>query len=180
MSRGRDEFKRIWGNRKLTDNWRISRKIKLIEIEETNTKNIENSISVSSDIKDNNEISKENLLKKIPFEESEKNNLKKEIEISYFKVGKIYIQQLDEIQLGKNYFDKLLKEFDKSEYIPEVLYLLYLTIKASEPKIAEVYKENLLNNFPNNFLGSRRRPLRCEATKAIAIPSALFIILLPQ
>ena len=152
VSRGRDEFKRIWGNRKLTDNWRISRKIKLIEIEETNTKNIENSISVSSDIKDNNEISKENLLKKIPFEESEKNNLKKEIEISYFKVGKIYIQQLDEIQLGKNYFDKLLKEFDKSEYIPEVLYLLYLTIKDSEPKIAEVYKENLLTNFPNNLL----------------------------
>ena len=25
VSRGRDEFKRIWGNRKLTDNWRISR-----------------------------------------------------------------------------------------------------------------------------------------------------------
>ena len=40
-----------------------------------------------------------------------KQNLKKEIEISYFKVGKIYIQQLNEIQLGKTYFDKLLNEF---------------------------------------------------------------------
>ena len=152
VSRGRDEFKRIWGNRKLTDNWRISRKIKLLEIEETNIKNIENSTSVSSNIEDNNGINRENLLKKIPFDENEKNNLKKEIEISYFKVGKIYIQQLNEIQLGKKYFDKLLNEFDKSEYIPEVLYLLYLTIKESEPKIAEVYKEKLLNNFPNNLL----------------------------
>ena len=152
VSRGRDEFKRIWGNRKLTDNWRISRKIKLIEIEETNIKNIENSTSVSSNIRDNNGINRENLLKKIPFDENEKNNLKKEIEISYFKVGKIYIQQLNEIKLGKKYFDKLLNEFDKSEYIPEVLYLLYLTIKESEPKIAEVYKEKLLNNFPNHLL----------------------------
>jgi len=152
VSRGRDEFKRIWGNRKLTDNWRISRKIKLIEIEETNIKNIENSTSVSSNIGDNNGINRENLLKKIPFDENEKNNLKKEIEISYFKVGKIYIQQLNEIKLGKKYFDKLLNEFDKSEYIPEVLYLLYLTIKESEPKIAEVYKEKLLNNFPNHLL----------------------------
>ena len=152
VSRGRDEFKRIWGNRKLTDNWRISRKIKLIEIEETNIKNIENSTSVSSNIGDNNGINRENLLKKIPFDENEKNNLKKEIEISYFKVGKIYIQQLNEIKLGKKYFDKLLNEFDKSEYIPEVLYLLYLTIKESEPKIAEVYKEKLLNNFQNHLL----------------------------
>ena len=152
VSRGRDEFKRVWGNRKLTDNWRISRKIKLLEIEETNIKNIENSTSVSSNIEDNNGINRESLLKKIPFKENEKNNLKKEIEISYFKVGKIYIQQLNEIQLGKKYFDKLLNEFDKSEYIPEVLYLLYLTIKESEPKIAEVYKEKLLNNFPNNLL----------------------------
>ena len=152
VSRGRDEFKRIWGNRKLTDNWRISRKIKLIEIEETNIKNIENSTSVSSNIGDNNGINRENLLKKIPFDENEKNILKKEIEISYFKVGKIYIQQLNEIKLGKKYFDKLLNEFDKSEYIPEVLYLLYLTIKESEPKIAEVYKEKLLNNFPNHLL----------------------------
>ncbi len=140
------------GNRKLTDNWRVSRKIKLIDIEETNIKNIENSTSVSSNIEDNNGINRENLLKKIPFDENEKNNLKKEIEISYFKVGKIYIQQLNEIQLGKKYFDKLLNEFDKSEYIPEALYLLYLTIKESEPKIAEVYKEKLLNNFPNNLL----------------------------
>ena len=152
VSRGRDEFKRVWGNRKLTDNWRISRKIKLIDIEETNTKNIENSTSLSSNIEDNNGINRENLLKKIPFKENEKNKLKKEIEISYFKVGKIYIQQLNEIKLGKKYFDKLLNEFDKSEYIPEVLYLQYLTIKESEPKIAEVYKEKLLNNFPNHLL----------------------------
>ena len=152
VSRGRDEFKRVWGNRKLTDNWRISRKIKLIDIEETNIKNIENSTSLSSNIEDNNGINRENLLKKIPFKENEKNKLKKEIEISYFKVGKIYIQQLNEIKLGKKYFDKLLNEFDKSEYIPEVLYLQYLTIKESEPKIAEVYKEKLLNNFPNHLL----------------------------
>ena len=152
VSRGRDEFKRVWGNRKLTDNWRISRKIKLIDIEETNIKNVENSTSLSSNIEDNNGINRENLLKKIPFKENEKNNLKKEIEISYFKVGKIYIQQLNEIKLGKKYFDKLLNEFDKSEYIPEVLYLQYLTIKESEPKIAEVYKEKLLNNFPNHLL----------------------------
>ena len=45
----------------------------------------------------------------------------------------------------KDEVDKLLNEFDKSEYIPEVLYLLYLTIKESEPKIAEVYKENNIN-----------------------------------
>ena len=151
LTRGRDEFKRIWGNRKLTDNWRISRKIKLIEIEETNTKNVKDSIAVSSKENNSNENNKENLFKKIPFEESEKNNLKKEIEIAYFKVGKIYIQQLNEFPLGKNYFDKLLKEFDKSEYIPEVLYLLYLRTKESDYKIADIYKEKLLNDFPNNL-----------------------------
>ena len=151
MTRGRDEFKRIWGNRKLTDNWRISRKIKLIEMEETNIKNDESPISVSSKENNSNEINKENLFKKIPFEETEKNNLKKQIEIAYFKVGKIYIQQLNEFQLGKNYFDKLLIEFNKSEYIPEVLYLLYLTTKEDENNIADIYKEKLLNDFPNNL-----------------------------
>ena len=151
MTRGRDEFKRIWGNRKLTDNWRISRKIKLIEMEEANIKNDESPISVSSKKNNSNEINKENLFKKIPFEETEKNNLKKQIEIAYFKVGKIYIQQLNEFQLGKNYFDKLLIEFNKSEYIPEVLYLLYLTTKEDENNIADIYKEKLLNDFPNNL-----------------------------
>ena len=151
MTRGRDEFKRIWGNRKLTDNWRISRKIKLIEMEETNIKNDESPISISSKENNSNEINRENLFKKIPFEETEKNNLKKQIEIAYFKVGKIYIQQLNEFQLGKNYFDKLLIEFNKSEYIPEVLYLLYLKIKEDENNIADIYKEKLLNDFPNNL-----------------------------
>lgn len=151
MTRGRDEFKRIWGNRKLTDNWRISRKIKLIEMEETNIKNDESPISISSKENNSNEINRENLFKKIPFEETEKNNLKKQIEIAYFKVGKIYIQQLNEFQLGKNYFDKLLIEFNKSEYIPEVLYLLYLTTKEDENNIADIYKEKLLNDFPNNL-----------------------------
>ena len=151
MTRGRDEFKRIWGNRKLTDNWRISRKIKLIEMEETNIKNDESPIAISSKENNSNEINRENLFKKIPFEETEKNNLKKQIEIAYFKVGKIYIQQLNEFQLGKNYFDKLLIEFNKSEYIPEVLYLLYLKIKEDENNIADIYKEKLLNDFPNNL-----------------------------
>ena len=151
MTRGRDEFKRIWGNRKLTDNWRISRKIKLIEMEETNIKNDESPIAISSKENNSNEINRENLFKKIPFEETEKNNLKKQIEIAYFKVGKIYIQQLNEFQLGKNYFDKLLIEFNKSEYIPEVLYLLYLTTKEDENNIADIYKEKLLNDFPNNL-----------------------------
>ena len=151
ITRGRDEFKRIWGNRKLTDNWRISRKIKLIEMEETNIKNDESPIAISSKENNSNEINRENLFKKIPFEETEKNNLKKQIEIAYFKVGKIYIQQLNEFQLGKNYFDKLLIEFNKSEYIPEVLYLLYLTTKEDENNIADIYKEKLLNDFPNNL-----------------------------
>lgn len=152
VSRGREEFKRIWGNRNLTDNWRISRKIIFEESSESIVKNEKISKSKMNQSAENNKIDRKKLIASIPFSKEEKQKLSDEIETAYYKVGNIYIQKLNEIELGKDYFLKLLYEFKKSRYIPEILYQLYLISKETNPEEANNYKEKLLKAYPNHLM----------------------------
>jgi len=151
VSIGREEFKRIWGNRKLTDNWRISRKIKLVSSQNIIEEN-ENSVVNNPKILKKNKIDRKKIMSSIPKGTNEKFKLLAEIESAYYKLGNIYIQKLHEIDLGKNYFNRLLERFKKSKYVPEVLYQLYLLTKESNQKEAEKYKNELLEKYPNNIV----------------------------
>ena len=142
LSIGKNDFQRIWGNRELKDNWRLISKISFnteTEVEESiliSEESIENKTKVEED--ENTVIA---LKDKLPFTQSEKDRLNKETEIAYYKVGKVYIQKLEEKEKGIKTYNEFIKRFNKSEYLAEVYYQLYLISSESKK-----YKNLILTN----------------------------------
>ena len=138
---GKNDFQRIWGNRELKDNWRIMSKISFSnEYEESIV--IQNNIDEGSEVNKDEEKNILNLKSSLPFEQSDKDKLIKEIEKAYYNIGKIYIQKLNEQEQGIETYMEFIERFKSSEYLAEIYYQLYLI---SEDR--EKYKNLILNNY---------------------------------
>lgn len=145
INSGKDEFFRKWGNRDLSDNWRVKSKtifnerIPEIVLEDENEKQDTPEIKVDS-------IDKDYLISTLPFSTEDKNILLKEVAKSLFELGKIYIQNLNEIEKGKSAYKELIKRFPESLDLPDVLYQMYLLEDDSD-----YYKNYIINSFPKSI-----------------------------
>lgn len=140
---GKNEFQRIWGDRELKDNWRLMSKIVFNSNPEAEESVLISEESFEDKIKfDEDEKTVTELKDKLPFTQSDKDRLNKETETAFYKVGKIYIQKLEEIEKGIENYDEFINRFNKSEYLAEIYYQLYL-INGKD----EEYKNLILSNY---------------------------------
>ena len=138
---GKNDFQRIWGSRELKDNWRIMSKISFSNQYEESIV-FQNNNDEDSEVTTDEENNILNLKSSLPFEQSDKDELIKEIEKAYYNVGKIYIQKLNEQEQGIETYMEFIERFKSSEYLAEIYYQLYLI---SEDR--EKYKNIILNNY---------------------------------
>jgi len=148
---GQSEFRRIWGNIELADNWRRSNKSEAVPfddaaIQETVTQETDSlpaddalSITAERDI----------LLATIPFTEEARQAALVQIENATYLLGKIYNFDLDEPENAAETYENFTDRFNASELIPEVLYLLYLVYKDLENEQYAVVGDELVRRFPN-------------------------------
>jgi len=147
---GQNEFARIWGNRKLEDNWRRSNKEAVPvfaqgDNAQQQTETLETNEGLAAGA-----AAKENLLMQIPYKDSEKKVALDKIEKAYFRLGNIYNFDLHEKVNAGETFETLLERFPDIENEPEVLYLLFLIYKELEDKKYLVYREKVLSSYPNS------------------------------
>lgn len=156
MALGQSEFKRIWGEVTLEDNWRRSmRSAATIARKPSATLAPENKqedskspvVAESSDpvAEEFDRISK--LLPRTP--EQKKEALKK-IEDAYFALGDIYHFKLEEDANAIASYLKLLSRFPETEYEPEVLYKLYLITRKTDQAKADQYATALKTKYPES------------------------------
>jgi hypothetical protein len=145
VNRGKDEFYSKWGDRKLTDNWRVQSKIIFVSNNEKEIEIEKNSI-ITSEERNGETINKEYLISLLPFNIEDKKILLNEIEKSLYELGKIYIQNLNEVNKGIKTYTQLINRFSESEFLPDVLYQLYLL---SEEK--NYYKNYIIEKFPESI-----------------------------
>jgi len=143
VNRGKDEFYSKWGDRNLTDNWRVQSKIIFVS---NNEIEIEKKSIITSEKSNSENINKEYLISLLPFKIEDKKILLNEIEKSLYELGKIYIQNLNEIHKGIKTYTQLINRFSESEFLPDVLYQLYLL---SEEK--NYYKNYIIEKFPESI-----------------------------
>lgn len=154
---GQQDFKRIWGDIKLEDNWRRSQHMsgsyrdntEVSSTAEPTTGNTES----SGEQKENADpvaVAYASLEKQIPRTEDAKAEALAKIEEAYFYLGDIYNFKLQEKDNAVEIYTKLLSRFPDSEYEPEVLYTLYLIFKESDPQRAEAYAARLKAEHPNS------------------------------
>jgi hypothetical protein len=157
VARGSSDFRQLWGDRVLEDNWRLINKASSIEanmVEGDLAKDKE--ALVAADAKkeeiDEFKIDKSALIATIPQSEEAQKKLLDEIEQATYLLGNIYNFDLDEKLNSAETFESLHGRFPESEYRNEIMYLLYILYKDLDniPK-SDYYKNLLLEEAPESI-----------------------------
>jgi tetratricopeptide (TPR) repeat protein len=157
VNQGRIEFRRIWGNRPLDDNWRRSSKennsfaagpqgVKL------NAAVVPDEVVVPLTMTPGSEAwltRRDALRKDIPISGAAFANSQKKEEEALYRLGKIYRFDLKEPEKAVTTFNRLLKDFPKTAYREELYYLIYLSLD-DQDKNRSLWKDKLLAEFPNS------------------------------
>ena len=152
---GINDFAKKWGNqRKNEDNWRRINKASVSENWSTGSDSTgvsQDSASVSSDSIINPAFEISFYLKELPFSKPQKDTALHKIINSYYSLGTIYREQLNNTKRAISTFNELNQRFPKNEFEASSyyqMYRIYLQAK-NEPKALEC-KNFLLNNYPNS------------------------------
>lgn len=156
MGVGQSEFRRVWGNIKLEDNWRRSQRISSsfadnFEMSDDTTSTTAGETAANAaENTDPVDVALAGLEKQIPRTQEARQEALSKIEDAYFHLGDIYNFKLEEKENAVEIYTKLLTRFPDSEYEPEVLYTLYLITRDSDSTRAETYADQLKRDHPNS------------------------------
>jgi len=164
ISFGFSEFITKWGERRLEDDWRRKNKSQLIinqDDEEGEEKDI---------------YSREYYLNKIPFSDSAKAATIDLIVQSFYHLGLIYKEELNDYDEALEVFETLVEIYPQNSYEPLSFYQLYSTHKLLEENLAaQSYVQKLMALYPeSDYLKMILDPESFYSEHTEHIDSALF------
>lgn len=161
VSQGKNEFKRLWGNRQLKDNWRISETTGTLFADvPVQTPDSLQAVIDSPKEKSTNPYEPDFYLQQLPTTPTvlaASNNI---IENGLFAMGGIIANKLQDFEYAIRVFNRHLTDFPKSVRTPDVYYQLYLIyFRLGNNVLAQNYKQRILQEFPQNELaGAMKKP----------------------
>lgn len=142
---GKQEFRKIWGKRKLSDNWRLSSK-NTITAQEDNQDQTEAVVISEDDL-----FKPETYLTLIPKDKKIIDSLTRERNFAYYQLGLIYKEKFKEYQLAANRLEKLLTLNPEERLILPSKYHLYkIYQEIGNTEKAQYYKNDILTNNPDS------------------------------
>ncbi len=152
---GQQEFKRIWGNIPLEDNWRRSSRAmppssRPAMIAGANVQVVAEETVEEAPKTDPIEEAYTQLIKQLPKTEEQVEKSLAMIEEAYFQLGDIYYFKLNKKQNAINNYEQMLARFPETLYRPEVLYKLYLMLKERNPAKSAAYAQELIQHYPES------------------------------
>ncbi len=165
LTQAKITFVNQWGDRKLEDNWRRSKKEVILNeeiAEAADTSSIDSvdvvqsdSLVANTDSIDVNpyKVDKSGFYKDIPFTEEElqaSNDKKME---ALFSEGKILYFELKEREMAIIALTRLETEYPDNPHYVEALYLLYLMCQESPSCDANTHRNELITRFPHSIYG---------------------------
>ena len=142
---GKQEFRKIWGDRKLEDNWRRSDK-QSSGIEEEEVADGDN-VAVS----ENMLFKPETYLSRIPKDPAVIDSIAGERNFAYYQLGLIYKEKFKEYGLATDRLEKLLTFNPEERLILPTKYNLFKIYNLLENEsLAAKYKNDIINNYPDS------------------------------
>ncbi len=137
---GKGEFRKIWGDRKLEDNWRLSsKKTSLIDNDEE--------VAVVTPIAENELYKPQTYIARIPTDEKVIDSLAKDRNFAYYQLGLIYKEKFKEYNLAANRLEKLLTYNPEERLVVPAEYNLVKIYEILEnPSKADNYRNDILTN----------------------------------
>ena len=136
---GKGEFRKIWGDRKLEDNWRLSSK--------------RSSLETIDEVEDDAPIAENELYKpatyiaRIPTDQKVIDSLGNDRNFAYYQLGLIYKEKFKEYELAAKRLEKLLSYSPEERLIVPAKYNLVKIYEVLErPSEADRYRNDILNN----------------------------------
>ena len=165
VSAGKTEFQRVWGARKLEDDWRRRDKNTFSfddfsDSEETEEgQEIAQNDSISE--ADKEKLEKENdphfveyYLKQIPKTEEEKKVCNDIVQEGLYNMGVILKDKLEDYPASRTEFNELQSRFPDNIYRLDVYYNMYLmAVREGNDAEAEKYRQLILNDFADSNYG---------------------------
>jgi len=142
---GQQEFRNVWGNRPLEDNWRLSEKmsVNLNNIAQTNVTTVETDDTQKYDLT--------YYFKQIPSDPVVLDSISNERNNAYYNLGIIYDEQFKETDLAISRLEKLLSFNPSETYSFPAKYQLYkIYERINEQEKAAYYKNDILVNYPES------------------------------
>jgi len=142
---GEQNFKRIWGNRTLEDNWRLSDKQSIGNFADANQLAI-----IVDAIDDDKKFDLDYYLSRIPKEQKEIDSISLSRNDAYYNLGLIYKEQFKKYELAAERLEKLLTFPPKENLILPIKYHLYKIYENFDVEKSNKYKEEVVSNYPDS------------------------------
>ncbi|CAM3343141.1 tetratricopeptide repeat protein [Aequorivita lipolytica] len=137
---GKGEFRKIWGDRKLEDYWRLSSK-------RTSLIQEDDEVVAIAPIAENELYKPQTYIAKIPTEQKVIDSLAKDRNFAYYQLGLIYKEKFKEYNLAINRLEKLLTYNPEERLVVPAKYNLVKIYEILEdPSAADRYKNDVLTN----------------------------------
>lgn len=144
VSYGKNEFIKIWGNRELKDNWRLS---------DTQIRNIKasDSLDVAESSGEDERFDPAFYIAKIPSDETVIDSIAKERNYAYYQLGVIYKEKFKEYKLAQGRLETLLQNNPEDRLILPSKYNLYkIYTELGLSNKADSMKNEIVSNYPES------------------------------
>ena len=142
LLKGRQAFLTVWGNRPNLDNWRSSEAILAPKEFAIQDKKKSDNFFVIQE-------TPESYVSLIPNKKEEIDSLILLNQQSYLQLGMIYKEKFNDYGLARNRLKKALNLYPPKGIASQALYHLYRMAEKDSSLVAETYRINLLNNYPD-------------------------------
>ncbi len=156
IAQGKNAFQKKWGNRKLEDNWRRRNKTVSVFAENSPTNGESAKDSTKSEqkqtvVKTNDKHKREYYLQQLPFKKEQIAESDSIIDDAMFQMATIYHQQLNDVPLAVETYERELNRFTFTPNKKEVYFRLYMLYHELGNKImAENYRLKMMSDYPKS------------------------------
>ncbi len=170
---GKSEFLKLWGDRKLQDNWRLSD-------QRASIKGAVKEEVVSDSIIDER-FNPEIYMASLPTKQSDIDSIIKERNFAYYQLGIIYKEKFKEFALAKTKLETLLENNPEDRLILPSKYNLYrIYIELGLNRKAESIKSDIIKNYPESRYAEILLNPQSELSKDENSPEAIYTRLYKQ
>lgn len=145
LSYGINEFKRIWGNRTLEDNWRLSNKSIVVRKQAAKIKTDTTATAQNSDI-----LSVDYYLNQLPTEKEKLDSLEIDRNFANYQLGIIYKEKFLEYDLAAGKLETVLKSNSEKKLIVPSKYYLYKIYETLQSAKASPLKLNIISEHSDS------------------------------
>jgi hypothetical protein len=181
---GIKEFAKIWGKRKLVDNWRVSSILTKDDSKENDTKDAKgNDIADSKEKEDTSENPLYNpdfYISQLPTSQTFIDSLSKERNFAYYQLGVIYKEKFKEYRLAVNKLEQLLKNNPEERLILPSMYNLYKLYEILDKNKALAMKTRIIAEFPDSRYAQILSNPQDQFTEDSDSPKAVYEALFKQ